>query len=135
MSEIEVTGLSAEDKEANYDELDPGIRETVRWLRFYGFDTHDSGDGKTKLEDGDTRCVETVANVHMAVANPEEMVKECTRLRDLLKSRGVKLKEIGPNQAPHIQGSYDPVRDAAIISLWCVDDELLANSLPEVPVT
>ena len=30
------------------EELDPGIRETVAWLRARGYNTTDSGDGKSK---------------------------------------------------------------------------------------
>lgn len=34
----------------DYDDLDPGIRDTVRLLRAHGFETTDSGDGVSKLQ-------------------------------------------------------------------------------------
>ena len=34
----------------NYDDLDPGIRRTVHWLRAHGFETTDSGDGVSKTQ-------------------------------------------------------------------------------------
>ena len=39
--------------EVPYDELDPGIRETVRWLNKHLFKTTDSGDGVSKFQDPD----------------------------------------------------------------------------------
>lgn len=36
-----------------YEELDPGIRELVKLLHDNGWSTMDSGDGVTKLQDGD----------------------------------------------------------------------------------
>jgi hypothetical protein len=35
----------------NYDELDPGIREVVRFLNDRGFHTTDSGDGRSKPQE------------------------------------------------------------------------------------
>lgn len=35
----------------DYAKLDPGIREAVRWLRELGFNTTDSGDGRSKPEE------------------------------------------------------------------------------------
>lgn len=36
----------------DYDQLAPGIRETVRWLAGCGFDPCDSGDGVSNPEAG-----------------------------------------------------------------------------------
>lgn len=33
--------------------LDPGVRRLVMWLRAQDFKTSDSGDGVTKIADGD----------------------------------------------------------------------------------
>lgn len=35
----------------NLDDLDPGVRRTVRWLRLLGYFTVDSGDGTSKPEE------------------------------------------------------------------------------------
>lgn len=118
-----------------YDDLDPGIREVVRWLNDNGFITQDSGDGKAKFtEDGkplpdwempdvDFDCVIPYPHVVMAVP-VEQLGTECDRLLDLLLARGVPVSAQGPDGSTvAIQGSYDPTLDIpAFIMLMGLDD-------------
>jgi hypothetical protein len=122
--------------EVLYDDLDPGIREVVRWLNDNDFDTCDSGDGKAKFgEDGkplpewDTGpdaeydCVNPFPHVAMRVPT-DRLVHECDRLRDLLTARGVPLEVQGLGDSVSIQGTYDPAladREAHIL-LFGLDD-------------
>lgn len=52
----------------NYETLDPGIREVVRWLHSLGYKTTDSGDGYSKLPD--ERAM-NVAHVAIDVSDAE----------------------------------------------------------------
>lgn len=72
--------LQMKDDPLNYDDLDPGIRETVRLLRQHGFVTTDSGDGVTKPKEARIFEVPHVcAQIH-----PHVMIRETHRLAALL---------------------------------------------------
>ena len=103
----------------NYDDLDPGIRETVRWLHGHGFLTCDSGDGMSK---GDMECAMPFPNVSMIVSR-DDMCSEADRLYGLLQCVGV--QEQGLGFAPCIQSSYDPANGIAVLTMLNVDDEFL----------
>jgi hypothetical protein len=125
-----------------YDDLDPGIRQVVRLLNANGFDTVDSGDGRTKFtDDGEPLpgwesdpdqgfdCVIPHPHVFMQVG-VEKLGSECDRLRDLLVSHGVSLDAVGPDgdDGVSIQGTYDPMlsEHPAYIMLMGLDDSRLA---------
>lgn len=128
-----------------WDDLDVGVRGVVRLLVENGFETCDSGDGKSKFgEDGkplpewrsDDPDFEWVMDVpHVAIrVEPSKLASECDRLLKLLSGAGVHLEPPGPTgKEPSIQGTYDPVyRDKeaeagmAFILLTNVDDSKLA---------
>jgi hypothetical protein len=131
-----------------YDDLDPGIRQVVRWLNDNDFTTHDSGDGKTKFqEDGETPlpdwatgdegydCVMPFPHVIMSVA-VDVMGPECVRLRDLLLERGLPVGVQGPDDDISIQGSFDPCleKHPAYVMLFGLDDvRLIGSSATEPP--
>lgn len=110
------------------DNINPGILRTVQWLRSHGFDTVDSGDGKTHLYE----CDLPVPYVHMKVA-AETMVAECRRLERLLAAEWIAAQPMNPdNSVPCIQCSWD-VADGegmGIISLYNV---ALEHPLGEEP--
>ena len=124
-----------------YDDLDPGIREVVRWLNDNGFDTNDSGDGKAKFnedgtplpdwaspEDQGYDCV--IPHPHVVMSCPvENLGPECDRLRDLLLAAGVDIGAQGPDGEATIQGTYDPMLPEypAYILLMGVDNAALAT--------
>jgi hypothetical protein len=116
----------------NFDELDPGIRETVRFLRKHGFETVDSGDGVSKVG---TELEDAMLDFpHVAMlTTPYTMVEESERLYSLLKAQGVQFGPNGvvsvdpnnPPSDPHIDVSYSPVDGHAILMLSFVDDQSL----------
>ncbi len=76
-------------QEPPYDELDPGIRETARWLFDNNFNPTDSGDGVTKV--GTMGCAQPFPHVYMVVREPDLLETEVERLYNLLQARGVRL--------------------------------------------
>jgi len=101
-----------------YDELDPGIREVVRWLNDNGFKTVDSGDGKTKFtEDGkplpewesaDPEFDMVIPHPHVVIeVVPDALVAETDRLHRLVQERAP-VEPVGLDDAVTIQGTYDP---------------------------
>lgn len=102
--------------------LDTGIKRTVELLRAAGFDTTDSGDGKSKPEDersfGDTP--------HVVIKAKEEycMWLEARSLKDFVRSLGVEVLPIGRGDV-YIEATYDPVDNSAVIVLFGLHDGML----------
>lgn len=120
-----------------YDDLDPGIRETVRWLFEAGFEPCDSGDGVSKFngvieDDHDPNMFLRYPNVAMLCV-PERLVQESDRLCGMLAGRGVVIEAAGPDDGqPSIQAHYDPGRPLdAVIVLLGVDDARLGLTREE----
>jgi len=68
----------------NYDELDPGIRDTVRMLHANGFATTDSGDGVSKPADW-YESGEAIPFPHVVVTStPDTMVADAERCAAVL---------------------------------------------------
>lgn len=131
-----------------WDNLDPGIRRLVRLLVDHGFETTDSGDGKSKFDadgkplpgwesdDPSFEWVMRVPHVFMRT-DPGALASECDRLLRVLEDAGITINPIGPtDDAPSMQGTYDPtIRDHhngqryAIITLTGVSD----SDLRDVP--
>ena len=93
------------------NDLDAGIRFTVRFLRAHGFDTCDSGDGSKA---GTMEGALDVPHVFIR-STPETLIRDADRLRELVA------------RIPHaeIQATYDPKiagRGAAILALMMVCD-------------
>jgi len=106
----------------NYDELDPGIRKTVRWLNELGFETTDSGDGITKLEAGWPED-ELIACPHVVIKVPPQMLVRAARnLKTHLEYAGFCVEPTGYSNIS-IQASYDPTDDSAIIVLLGISDK------------
>ena len=122
-------------QEPDYSELDPNIRETVRWLRDNDFDTCDSGDGSKSYG-------LPYPHVYILIGDDQDLRDEADRLHDLLVFKGVRLfsgprseKEaarLGVNFVPPPEGavlgyltaSYSPGQPA-ILELAGVHDGLL----------
>ncbi len=112
-----------------YDDLDPGIRELVRWLNDNGFETTDSGDGKSKFKVEDPPCCAvSFPNVAIRV-DVENLIAETDRLFGLLKDKGcapVPAKEEEVAGEVNLQSFYDPSLEGpreAYIILTGLDDE------------
>ena len=121
-----------------YDDLDPGIRQVVRWLTEQGFSTCDSGDGRSKFDadgtplpgwesEADYDCIIPEPHVFMSAPTPE-LVTECDRLQALLMGRGIEVGQVGPEECGwvFIQGTYDPAVAEAHLMLIGLDDARLA---------
>lgn len=131
-----------------YDELDAGIRETVRWLFDHGFEPTDSGDGASKFTDPGNRFYGLAGaldepHVFMRVASPADLAAEADRLHGLLEERGVVLTGEGPQSQEEaeaygvrlsslragvipgsLEASYVP-GEPAVLALLGVDDRVL----------
>tara|TARA_Y100000310_G_scaffold254637_1_gene261748 strand:- start:2114 stop:2620 length:507 start_codon:yes stop_codon:yes gene_type:complete len=77
-------------QEPPYDDLDPGVRETVRWLYDNEFNPTDSGDGVSKPTGGNW-CNRPEPHVYMVVNQPDLLEAEVERLWTLLQGRKVRL--------------------------------------------
>ncbi len=106
-------------------ELNPGIVKTVALLREWGYDTCDSGDGKTH----DFECDRDCAYVVMVVHNQYELVAQANILRAMLCDRGVDLQQ--QPTMPFLQASYCPVDHIAVLDLNGVDDAMLFGGRDE----
>jgi hypothetical protein len=106
------------------DDLDPGIRRTVLWLRKAGFMTTDSGDGHTKIQAGwDPEEVLDYPHV-VCIVDPLDLLTEALFLVRLVHTRGVSVAPNGrrePGQA-EVQASLDPADGSAILVLAGVGD-------------
>ena len=120
--------MSDEDK-FDYSELDPGIREVVRWLRDAGFKTTDSGDGVTKLAQGWPED-EVMAFPHVNIESSlAYMLKETNELIRMLYEKRIQIEPIG-GDGVSIQVTYDPADgSASILLLGLNDDRFLVAQL------
>ncbi len=83
----------------DYEQIDPGIRDTVRLLRDAGFETTDSGDGVSKP---DMVCALDFPHV-AAVCAPHLILAEAKRMAEVLEGTGFV-----------VQATYDP-RDVIVV--------------------
>lgn len=97
------------------DQVNPGIRNTVKTLREWGYRTCDSGDGKTH----DHACDLDVPYVHIIVS-PEHLFSETNRLVEKLKDFGIEIQPYHPDEpnAQNLHSAYLPAHEAAFIHLY-----------------
>lgn len=113
--------------------LNPGIKKLVHFLRSRGFDTCDSGDGRTR----DYECDRDHAYVAM-MCEPEVMVREAHRLhrtvQEVLEIPLGALNEEGTT--PCVEAAYQPAwGDFAILELLNVRDDDVDWSTVDMPVS
>lgn len=104
------------DENPQEEDLDPGIRRVVFFLRSAGFTTTDSGDGESKADaiaEGDALDYPHVA----IVTRSHCLLAESDRVLAAFKSIGI---DVGPAQ---VQGTYDPTDGSAVILVTGIDDE------------
>lgn len=92
----------------NYDELDPGIREVVKWINDRGYTTTDSGDGCSKPED--ERMVE---GAHVVIRLPkvvQSIAAEADFVVELARNQG------WPGAV--IEGSYSTADRVSLLVVW-----------------
>lgn len=105
----------------DYSGVDEGVRQTVKMLREYGFNTTDSGDG-SKSESMD--CAVDFPMIAMTVEDPESLTMHARRLMRILKF-GHDVKFGNGEKDPRIEASYSPVDGVAVIVLSNVLDKML----------
>jgi len=124
-----------------YGELDPGIRDTVQFLRNGGFNTTDSGDGVSKEGGPLESSMLKVPHVVISVL-PSQAMYQADMLLAFLDMHGI---SAGPDEATvtelagaqaegtvygdnvFITASYDPQTKVSIIMVTGLDDALLAS--------
>lgn len=96
----------------DYSTLTPGIRKTVKFLREHDFETTDSGDGITNVALG----IEHALDIPMVamVVDRDDLIAESERLLELLRP--------WMSTKAHIDASYSPIDEAAIILLLDFSD-------------
>lgn len=103
-------------EDIDYEQLDPGIRKVVRWLRENGFNTTDSGDGETK-SDG----ARVFDMPHVAIrCTRRDLITEADRLEDLIVTH---LRHC--YDGIHIEGTYDPGDRSCVLLLLRLSDWML----------
>lgn len=105
--------------------INPGIVRTVALLNRLGFETTDSGDGKTNVE----------AGMEEALDFPHVVIRSCKR--DLARDADglvAELEHIGVKLSPQGQGpvwieaTYDPADGTALVMLCGLDDAALPGA-------
>jgi hypothetical protein len=105
----------------DYSELDPGIRDVVRLLRSWGFNTTDSGDGVSKPEDYEG--VLRVPHVHCTLTGKQGLKEQARRMhRNLRHLAGVSEDDFS------VEACFLPASETAVISLFHLNDEALARA-------
>lgn len=103
--------------EEDYAQLDPGIRELVRFLVGHRFRTTDSGDGISKLVDFSDEALD-IPHISIALDPVPSAMASADRLLQLLKGRGVAMH---PGM---IQMTYDPVDESCLLMLVGVNSAM-----------
>lgn len=113
------------------NDINPGILATVLWLRLHGFNTVDSGDGKTHSYE----CDLLMPYVHI-LTRADNMVSECRRLKHLLSVEGITVEPMNAdNSVPCIQCNWDASssEDEGAISLFNVVIQPTEKDVPPHP--
>lgn len=116
-------------KDLDLAKLDPGIREVVRMLISWGFETTDSGDGKYKIEQGwDAEEVVPMPHVYI-VTSKDKLVPEADRLVWLLDKRGVSTGPLAHDgDGVYVEATYLPGSQISLICLFNLNDAALADA-------
>lgn len=110
-------------KKLDYETLNPGIRETVRWLReTLGFYTVDSGDGVTQEFECDRGYPYVTIIVDTSAWDVREVANVLAGL--VYNTHGHKVTPQG-QAGPSVQVSYDPSNRMTVLELMDFDDSML----------
>lgn len=104
--------IGGEMEPINYEELDPGVRELVASLRGHGWETTDSGDGRSKP--AEDRAFGDMAHVVIESAEPQALVDEAHSLHEWM----VLATQRNPAWAGwKVEASYDPESRVGLLLL------------------
>ncbi|HVT63029.1 MAG TPA: hypothetical protein VHD33_06065 [Legionellaceae bacterium] len=97
----------------NYDELDPGVRQLVKNLRSFYFETTDSGDGVTKYPED--RVLGDQAHIFIQVKDAYyNLTSDAHRLNGFMQAETYFCPEYAGWK---IEASYDPENGIGILML------------------
>lgn len=107
--------MNAGKQNSDGSQLDEHIRETVARLRSWGFETTDSGDGRSKFREGTAdEC--TLPEPHVfCQADPDKLNFEARRMLRLLRM-------YANVDVARVEATYWPDRDVAMVQVFGVDD-------------
>lgn len=106
-------------QEIDYSELNPGIRETVRFMREHGYETVDSGDGQTH----DHKCGRDYPYV-TALVPIMDIAKAASKLESLfMEHHDIDFTWVGQD-GPEIEASYQP-GSVALVDVRYINDSML----------
>lgn len=94
--------------------LDPGIREVVLKLRHHGFDTTDSGDGATKVDEILRGDALPIPHVHIATS-----VKGVVNAFDGLGPAVMRLRELLPGWV--VEVTYSSADEYLVLTVYRMD--------------
>jgi len=100
--------------------LDAGVRRLVTALNAHGFQTSDSGDGRSKWLDGsaDETCLD-IPHVAIGLKAAHQIIVESQRLLAVLDALAL------PGTEFQVQATYDPRDHSAVIMVYGLADGAL----------
>ncbi len=100
----------------DYDKLDPGIREFVRWLNVTGYKTSDSGDGVSKV--GVMGAEDLIDVPHAIVV--DGWANSTHGLQEVSTWLWFAMQKVGFNEAQdvHIDFQSSPIDHVETITVW-----------------
>jgi hypothetical protein len=113
-------------RDIDWGDIDPGIRDVVRFVRSLGFDTTDSGDGVSKGEGGAPwPHAFAVVPKGMLTTEADRLYRACVGagLGDVVRANAHSTEEC--NDHAYVYTSYDPVDGVAVVGLVGVNDTIL----------
>jgi len=102
------------------DDINPGIRETVRRLQEAGYETCDSGDGETH----DHTCDRQEGYVVILLKDDDDIVEHVNKVGALLSSWGVDLSNPHHNGVL-LQGNYGYADRLKMVDIHGIHDRIL----------
>lgn len=108
--------------ELNYAALDPGIRETVRWLNDLGYTTSDSGDGVSKPHVARVFDFPHVY-VHLDIKHKDRIAHNAHLIMKALEEKGIECD----GREVEVEGVYLAGQQSASIFVRGVNDAMLSE--------
>jgi hypothetical protein len=116
------------------DDLDPGVRKLVSLLFGAGFDTCDSGDGKTKFKDRPIHEHYEFSRPHVFIqCERDKFFTQIDGVQNFLERHGIDFsdppagasEEVLLAPRPGIEGNASPHQECCYIVVWHVTDDML----------
>jgi len=128
----------------NLEEIDEGVRKEVQALREQGFETVDSGDGRSKFdENGDALmvCAQRRANIYVEPRTMDDLGHEIYMIHLLLKSASDLKWDLsfagtfkeGFFIACHSVEEVTPAPDTKPMMVFELDDDTITTELHQLP--